>query len=565
MVKYAMLSELQIKNFALIENTRVNFENGLNVLTGETGAGKSILLDALRLALGERLDSSMLREKAGAGMVQAVFLLDKEQLKSAQLSELLKDGDEYLFLKREFTSDGKSKATINGELKNLSELKAVGRLLMEIHGQSDQWTLFEENRQREFVNRLAGLYDSRKSLLLDYQKYFERFSTLKREQNELAQSRMNEERELDFLNHQIKEIESVSPVEGEDFALQEEKIRLVYGEKISELAGQALERLDESDSSASSHVGAAFKFLADWEKIDPGAESFRRELEEIQSLLEELIRKISDSKDELSFDSDRLSELDERLHDLDKVKRKYGKTISDVLISLEEARKKRDALANADATEKDIQMSLNECTKEMDRLSSEISTFRKKAAKELSVTVQNELKDLAVRHARFECKVEKIEYSPDGRDRIEFLISPNEGEPLMPLSKIASGGEAARMMLALKKVLAEHDQIPTLVFDEVDASIGGRLGAVIGEKMIEMAKGKQILAVTHLPQIASYANHHLKVIKLSEKGQTKIEYQSLNEEERIQELAHMMDGDRASKISETHARQMLRQAQKVAY
>lgn len=560
-----MLSELQIKNFALIENTRVNFENGLNVLTGETGAGKSILLDALRLALGERLDSSMLREKAGAGMVQAVFLLDKEQLKSAQLSELLKDGDEYLFLKREFTSDGKSKATINGELKNLSELKAVGRLLMEIHGQSDQWTLFEENRQREFVNRLAGLYDSRKSLLLDYQKYFERFSTLKREQNELAQSRMNEERELDFLNHQIKEIESVSPVEGEDFALQEEKIRLVYGEKISELAGQALERLDESDSSASSHVGAAFKFLADWEKIDPGAESFRRELEEIQSLLEELIRKISDSKDELSFDSDRLSELDERLHDLDKVKRKYGKTISDVLISLEEARKKRDALANADATEKDIQMSLNECTKEMDRLSSEISTFRKKAAKELSVTVQNELKDLAVRHARFECKVEKIEYSPDGRDRIEFLISPNEGEPLMPLSKIASGGEAARMMLALKKVLAEHDQIPTLVFDEVDASIGGRLGAVIGEKMIEMAKGKQILAVTHLPQIASYANHHLKVIKLSEKGQTKIEYQSLNEEERIQELAHMMDGDRASKISETHARQMLRQAQKVAY
>lgn len=560
-----MLSELQIKNFALIENTRVQFESGLNVLTGETGAGKSILLDALRLALGERLDSSMIREKSGAGMVQAVFSLEKDQLKNKEIASFLKEGDEYLFLKREFTSDGKSKATVNGELKNLSELKLIGRLLMEIHGQSDQWTLFEENEQRQFVNRLAGLHDAGKNLLGDYQRHFERFTALKKEQEELAHSRMNEERELDFLNHQINEIESVSPLEGEDSSLQEEKIRLVHGEKISELVQHALDKLDESDASASLNVSSAFRFLVEWEKIDPSAESFRKDLEDIQSSLEELIRKISDSKEGLSFDSDRLAELDERLQSLDRVKRKYGKTISDVLISLEEARTKRDALANASMTEKDIQRSLNECRKEMDRLSAEMSSLRKKAAKELSLKVQNELKDLAVRNAKFECKVEKSDFDSEGRDRIEFLISPNEGEPLMPLSKIASGGEAARMMLALKRVLAEHDGISTLVFDEVDASIGGRLGAVIGEKMIEMAKGKQVLAVTHLPQIASYANHHFKVVKITEKGQTKIEYRLLGKEERVQELAHMMDGDRTSKISETHARQMLKEAQKSIY
>ncbi len=559
-----MLLQLTVRHFALIEELSLDFDSGLNVLTGETGAGKSIVIDALRLVLGERLEADPIRDKGAGCVIEAVFSVPEEAAlnQASSLAGYLKPGDECLILKREINSEGRSKATINQQLVNLSDLKEAGCLLVDIHGQYDHQRIFEPSSHLDFVDRLSGLGHAKHSghLLEDYQSQYRLYASLQNEKKNLLERREGRERAIDLLKFQIDEIDKVAPQEGEDLALQEERIRLAHAEKLSGIIERILDRLNENEASVSDQIAKVFRDFQEWSRIDPSAAKISASLEPLQLHLEEILAAAADYRDKLRFDPERLQELDFRLDRLEMLKRKYGGTLTAVLVFLEQARKDYDQLVNADVYEKDVETKLAECLPRLEKIADQITGIRRRSAAKLAESVKSELRDLGMRAARFECLLEKTDFGPLGRDQLEFLFSANPGESSKPLAAIASGGEASRIMLAIKRALAEVDCVGTLIFDEIDTNIGGRLGSVVGQKLKEIADGRQILLITHLPQIASFAARHFKVIKTVREGKTSVRYSVLTGPDRIRELAQMMSGEKETDISKIHAEEMLKTA-----
>lgn len=558
-----MLLQLSVQNFALIDATTIEFHPGLNVLTGETGAGKSILLDALRILLGERVDSAEVRVKGEPAFVEGVFTLGARQGPFwEKISGFVRDGDDLVILKRELTPEGRTKNSINGSLVNLSLLKEAGRLLADFHGQHDSQRIFSRDTHLELLDRFAALDgpDAFESLMESYREGYVRYRELLKRQDELTRAALGKQRELDLLEYQIREIEKVSPREGEEEELKTEKIRLAHAQKLSDLSGRVLDFLNDVDPSASGRIQESFRDLAAWARIDPSAEDYGRDLGLVQSGLEELIRRIQDYRASLSSEPARLGWVEERLDGIETLKRKYGSTLAEVLCFFEEARKRYDDLTNAETYQKDAEREMASLLPALEEKAGAIRAARRQAARGLVRGVENELKELGMRHARFDCRLTPCEYSPRGADQAEYLFSANAGEELKPLSDIASAGEASRFLLALKRVLAAADDIPTLIFDEIDANIGGRLGDVVGRKVREMAAERQVLLITHLPQIASFADCHVKAEKAVIKGRTVTRYRRLGEPEKVNELAQMMSGEKETEISRKHAREMLKTA-----
>ncbi|MDA9101214.1 DNA repair protein RecN [Omnitrophica bacterium] len=549
-----MLQRLHVENFALVENLTLEFDPRMNVLTGETGAGKSLVIDALRFVLGERMDLVRGVQEAGPVCVEAVFDAPATLAADPLMAGFVQAGQgEDLIMRREMTAQGKARAWVNQRSVNVSFLKQLSSHLLDIHGQYDHQLLLDADTHLELVDR----YGKTGNLLESYQALYARYDALQKRAAELKALKEGRAREMDLLQYQIEEIERAGLAEDEEIHLKTERVRLANAEKLYEVSQHALDLLDGDDRSVSTSMGQSARDLEGLTRLDESLAPLKDQFEETQLACEEIIRTLRDYQEGLSFDPDRLTEIDDRLQQIELLKRKYGAHVSVILDFLAGARSKYDKLIHSDLYEKEAGKELKDLLPKLTQAADSLTAARRKAAGKLHDRIKEELKDLGITRAEFACKIAAGEFQLQGRDRLAFMISLNPGQPLMELRKIISAGEVSRVMLAMKKVLMEADPVPVLIFDEIDANIGGRLGTVTGEKLKSISEKHQIILITHLPQIASFADRHFKVSKRVAKNRTTTGYEAVEGEPRVQELAQMMSGLQETEISKKHAEEML--------
>lgn len=559
-----MLTELSIKNFAIIDNLRISFKPGLNILTGETGAGKSIIIDALNLVLGERSSSEFIRTGEKTASVESVFDISGDSHIKKLLDETgVKIGSEDdLIIKREINAAGKSQVYINGERFNVSTLEKIGEYLVDIHGQHDHQLLLRKENQMEVLDSFGNLSELRSEVrarLDDFQKSENRLEELKRKYAEKAQKE-------ELLKFQIQEIANANLKPGEDEELKKEKEILKNSLLLTQTSFKTCEALYEGDSSAYSILSSIKPEFSRVASIDENQASFYKRFEEIAVQIRELAGEIHSYADGIDSNPKRLEEIEERIDFLNRLKRKYNASLDEILKLKEE---KESELRTMDSSGQEIgrlEAEKERLESELQKISLKLSGRRKSLASEIEKKVEKELKRLKMEKARFAISFAEIAKSEKGLyrvtlrgiDDIEFLISPNPGEELKPLAKIASGGELSRVMLAIKSILAEADMVPVLIFDEIDSGIGGVVAEVVGEKLKEVAKKRQVLCITHLPQIAGFADAHFKVSKRVIDKKTVVKVDELDKNSRVEEIAKMLGGEKISEISRKHAREILK-------
>jgi len=551
-----MLTELKIENFAIIQNLELHLGSGLLTFTGETGAGKSIILDAIGVLLGGRTDNTMIRGGVERSLVEAVFELspdNREQVHRILREEDLLDDPDSLTLARELRREGRSVARINGRSVSTSMLRELGSHLVDIHGQSEHLSLLNVKQHIHLLDRFAGDNTALKAFEKDYHVLL----ALRRELDELRRSEQDAARQIDMLQYQINEIEAAHLKVGEDDALRVERDRLANAENLASLVQQCLQVLSEGapDSpSASDLAGQVVKALASLSRIDSSQQNLSARAEALAESIDEMVRDLQDYLEGIEFNPRRLGQAEERLELLRNLKRKYGGDIKAVQAYAHEARQKLEKITHAGERIEKLEKQEEELLQCMGKTAAGLSAQRQEAARALSQAVEGELSDLNMAQARFRVDFkrlsdpnglpfnggERVAFHSYGIDEVEFFIAPNPGEGFKPLVKIASGGETSRLMLALKNVLAHADIIPTLIFDEIDQGIGGRTGAVIGEKLWQLGRQHQVLCVTHLPQLAAFGDIHFRVGKQIEDGRTLTHVQKVEGQERLDELAQML-------------------------
>ncbi|MBF0521767.1 MAG: DNA repair protein RecN [Candidatus Omnitrophica bacterium] len=552
-----MLTQLTIQNFGLIDSLSIDFEKGLNVFTGETGAGKSILIDALRIALGERISPSLVREDTKACIIEAVFDLSKNELKSSEtLRDFFQDKDFTLIINRTYSSDGKNKIKINGLNITLSQLKDVGNCLMDFHGPHDHQMLLSSSSHLGMLDRLTDFG----KLLSDYANHYEGYVKLKEKLGEIEALASSHDRDLDLLSHQIGELKQVPLDEDKFQELLGQQTKVNNAEKLYDYIQKILSLLEAGDNSPGENIRQAFSPMRDLNQTDEKTAYLMESLSQLQGLNDQIIADLKDYADSISFDPSEAQEINAKCDIYDDIKRKYGPTLADAKIFFEEALRKHQLLSNLEQNDADLKKEIQAAEAALVQIAKKMTKCRQKTAENLKTTIEKELSELGIIHVQFEARIDKVELGASGQDSVTFYISPNAGEELKPLSEIVSSGEAARVMLALKKALIEVDPIPVLIFDEIDAQIGGRLGTVTGKKLKSLSSHRQVILITHLPQIASFADQHFKVLKMVKNGRTITSVEALDKNARVKELAKMMSGEKETQISLQHAEDLLSKA-----
>lgn len=550
-----MLTELNIKNFAIIDSLNITFGKGFNVLTGETGAGKSIIVDAVELVLGGRASSEMIRSGCDEAVVEAAFDISDISGISEKLIEMGIEGDDALVIKRTVSGSGKNKVFINGSMATIAMLSDIGEFLVDIHGQHEHQTLFKVERHIDVIDEYAAVGPLREEMAGVY-------SELNRVKNELESLKVSEadkEKRLDVLRFQSDEIGKASLKEGEEEGLLEERKLLANSEKLFDAGNTALELLYAQAGSALELVKKADSKIREIATLDESLKPTAESVNSVYASIEDAAMTLRDYVGKISFEPERLNEIEERLDLIGRLKRKYGNTVSEVLRYKEEVDRELEGIEKAEERTTELGKEVETLKASGLKIAETLSDKRKKASKELKNMVEVELSDLGMKKAVFEVKIDRIiDISSKGLDRVEFLLSSNPGEAPKPLSKIASGGELSRIMLALKKVLAGPSGVPTMVFDEVDSGIGGGIAEVVGRKLREVAQGRQVLCITHLPQIAAMADLHYAVSKGEEKGRTVTTVARLDENDRVDEIARMLGGMTITEASKRHAEEMIR-------
>jgi len=562
-----MLGQLTIENFGLIERLTVEFTDKLNILTGSTGAGKSILIDGLRFALGERLNPAQIRDPQKPCIIEIVFeLRDKKLLENENIKEFLafSEGESQLIINRQYLPDsltatgGRTKIKINGFNVTVAQLKKLGDHLIDFHGAHDHQLLFTEDHHIGILDQLTDFGPAQEHYRVSYEKY----QHIKKELSLLEDMATSRDRDLELVAHQVKELEQVPLVQESYEKICAEQVRINNAEKLYSHASSLLQILEGEDGSLADIVRKSFSPLRSLTQTDSQTAVFEQYLNNIQDNSEQLLSELRDYLDRLSFEPGEAAETSRKFDLYDDIKRKYGPTLENAAKFFEVAKEKYSLLMNFEESGSELREKLAEEQKELKKYAQKLTAARKKSAVLLKETIEKELKDLGIEHVAFEARILADEFHASGQDKVVFYISPNAGVDLKPLAEIVSSGEAARLMLALKKALIKVDPIPVLIFDEIDAQIGGRLGTITGKKLKELSQNRQVILITHLPQIASFADSHFKVLKKVSGGKTTTAVNLLDKDERVKELAEMMSGSAKSDISLSHAQSMLSSAKK---
>ena len=553
-----MLTELRIRNLAVIESVTLPVAPGFNVLSGETGAGKSIIVGALGLLLGERSSADVVRSGADRAVVEGVF--DGSGIR--ELEEILEERgieseDGLIVLRREVAAGGKSRAWVNDVTVTTGALASIGRILVNLHGQHESQALLNEDAQRDVLDALAGAADVAKGVRESHAD----LEGIRASIADLTRRRDEATKRADYLRHMVREIDAVNLIPGEEEKLDDEARRLTHAVELRGHIAQALNAIEEGDDAAMHSLGSARRAVQSAARLDPAASSLSDAIDEALVSLQELARDLAAYDATLDSDPERLAEVDRRRDLISRVTRKHGGGVDGALNALREARAELEVIDTAAVDLKGLTTREEAARAALAEKAARLSKLRQKASRKLASDVEAILPELGLPGGRFMVHLEPLEtVASSGAERVEFRVALNVGHEARALAKTASGGELSRVMLALKTILARLDQVPTLVFDEVDAGIGGTVALKVGDSLRRLAEHHQVLVITHLAQVAARAHHHVVVAKGSRSGISTADISVVQRDDRVTEVARMLGGDPASKVSRAHARELLEAA-----
>ncbi|MFL5620506.1 MAG: DNA repair protein RecN [Gemmatimonadaceae bacterium] len=550
-----MLTELRIRNFAIIESLTLPLARGFNVLSGETGAGKSIIVGALGLLLGERASTDLIRTGADRATVEGVFdVADRPEI-AVLLDERGIDAEEpFVVLKREIVGAGRARAWVNGTTVSAAILAEVGRLLVNLHGQHEAQTLLDPDAQRRILDAFAGATESASAV----RDAYDTLARVRREIADLQRRRADAEKRADYLRHVVQEIETAKLTDGEDVRLEDEARRLENAEELRELSTGIVECIEGEEESALQRLASVERLLSTIQRVDPSLARLQELYDTAYYNLEALAREMTEYEASVELDPERLEEVRRRRDVLYRLTKKYGPTLGDVIEAGRAARSELDLVDSADLDLRALEERERSSSQTLQECAAALTSLRAQASDRLGRAVDEVLPDLGMPDGRFHAALVPLrDVGPEGAEAVEFRVSLNVGHEERPLARVASGGELSRVMLALKTILARLDRVPTLIFDEVDAGIGGRVGLQVGETMRRVASYHQVFAITHLPQIAARAHHHILVSKGARGGVTTADVAVLDGDLRTTEIARMLGGDPESEVSRAHARELL--------
>lgn len=551
-----MLLEISIKNFAIIEEISLTFENGMTVLTGETGAGKSIIIDAMNLMLGARASLDVIRHGANKAEIEGLFSVGE----NAALTQILEENGievtEELIIRREILQNGRSIGRINGQMVNLTTLRAVGQYLVDIHGQHDQEELMKPNMH---IRMLDEFGDSQfASVKKHYQDLFEHYRRLRKRVLTKQKNEQEHKARIEMLEFQIAEIEAAALKSGEDQALNQKRDKLLNHKHIADTLTNAYVMLDDEEFSSLSNIRSAMNDLMTLEEFDADYKDMSSNVSEAYYILEEVTKQLGDVIDELDFDAGSLQQIEARLEVIYSITRKYGGSVDDVLDYYENITKEYNLLTGNDESSDDMEKDLKRLEKELIVAAENLSQERHQLAKNLEAEIKQELADLYMEKADFQVQFSKGKFNRDGNETIEFYISTNPGEGFKPLVKVASGGEISRLMLAIKSAFSRKEDKTSIVFDEVDTGVSGRVAQAIAQKIYKIGSHGQVLAISHLPQVIAIADYQFFIEKRSDENTTVSTVRLLSEEERVEEIAKMLAGSDITEMAREQARELLK-------
>ncbi|WP_026572572.1 DNA repair protein RecN [Bacillus sp. UNC438CL73TsuS30] len=558
-----MLSELSIKNFAIIEASSISFEKGLTVLTGETGAGKSIIIDAIHLLVGGRGSAEFVRHGEEKAEIEGLFQLDHDghpcYLKAMEFGIDIEEG--MVVLRRDISRSGKSVCRINGKLVTISTLREIGSTLIDIHGQHEHQELMDETKHLSLLDQFGS--EEIISSLREYQEVFHRYEHTLHKLKALSENEQQAAHRLDLIQFQLNEIQNANLKLNEDDELFEEKRKLGNFERVFEAIQSSYSALS-GEQKGLDWISMVMGHLEDAAGLDTEYKDLFEAVSNSFYQLEDAAHALRNEMDELEYDPQRLNEIEDRLNEINQLKRKYGKTIQEILEYAAKIEEEIETLQNKETHINKLEKELASIQKDLVLEAKQLTELRKKYAEKLTKLIHKELKDLYMAKTIFEIRFEKDikHFAKNGVDHIEFYLSTNPGEPLKPLSKIASGGELSRIMLALKSIFSKHQGVTSIIFDEVDTGVSGRIAQAIAEKIYKVAHSSQVLCISHLPQVAAMADTHLFISKVTKGGRTKTSVTPLKAEEKIKEIGRMISGVEITDLTKKHAEELLLMAAK---
>ena len=555
-----MLLEISIKNFAIIESISLNFEQGMTVLTGETGAGKSIIIDAMNMMLGARATTEVIRHGAPKAEIEGLFSIESNRALEEIFDEQGLELSDEIIIRREILQNGRSISRVNGQMVNLSVLRTIGQQLVDIHGQHDQEELMRPHRHIQMLDEFGDT--SFFELKEAYQMSFDNYRRMRKQVLDIKKNQQEHKARIEMLEFQMAEIEAANLKAGEDVTLNQERDRLLNHKHIADTLTNAYSMLDNEEFSSLANVRSAMNDMESLEEFDPEYREISSSLSESYYVLEDITKRLESIIDDLDFDGNRLMQVESRLDLIHTITRKYGGSVDDVLEYFAKITDEYNLLTGNNLSSEDMEIELKKLEKNLVDLAGQVAQARHKIAQDLEAEIKQELQDLYMEKAQFQVRFSQGKFSREGNESVEFYISTNPGEDFKPLVKVASGGELSRLMLAIKSAFSRKEGKTSIVFDEVDTGVSGRVAQAIAQKIHKIGQNGQVLAISHLPQVIAIADYQFFIEKISNEHSTVSTVRLLTVEERIEEVAKMLAGENVTEAALNQARELLQSKEK---
>ena len=555
-----MLLEISIKNFAIIESISLNFEKGMTVLTGETGAGKSIIIDAMNMMLGARATTEVIRHGAPKAEIEGLFSIESNRALEEIFDEQGLELSDEIIIRREILQNGRSISRVNGQMVNLSVLRTIGQQLVDIHGQHDQEELMRPHRHIQMLDEFGDT--SFFELKEAYQASFDNYRRMRKQVLDIKKNQQEHKARSEMLEFQMAEIEAANLKAGEDIVLNQERDKLLNHKHIADTLTNAYSMLDNEEFSSLANVRSAMNDMESLEEFDQEYREISSSLSESYYILEDITKRLESIIDDLDFDGNRLMQVESRLDLIHTITRKYGGSVDDVLEYFAKITDEYNLLTGNNLSSEDMEIELKKLEKNLVDLAGQVAQARHKIAQDLEAEIKQELQDLYMEKAQFQVRFSQGKFSREGNESVEFYISTNPGEDFKPLVKVASGGELSRLMLAIKSTFSRKEGKTSIVFDEVDTGVSGRVAQAIAQKIHKIGQHGQVLAISHLPQVIAIADYQFFIEKISNEHSTVSTVHLLTVEERIEEVAKMLAGENVTEAALTQARELLQSKEK---